>query len=121
MRERDWYFLVSFIISIVALSYFLAGTMTGRVVQSMYCTDEGCFEFCISHDDCYPDELCCERLGKGVCMRECQKEFLFSPELEGLPPNVEQPQQTNTSFYLGLLIVTLVIAFLYAYNRWKER
>jgi hypothetical protein len=120
MKQRDWYYIISFIIAFIALSYFLKGATTGRVVQTMQCTDAGCYEFCMSHSDCYPDQLCCESLGRGVCVKECQKEYLFTPEIQGLPPHVEEPNKQDMAFYHMLLIVSTCIAFIYAYHRWKE-
>jgi len=112
-------FIIAFILSFSIIGFFYSSSITGFVVQTSYCTSEGCHSLCKSNTDCLNGYVCCEHFGRGICLRteECEKEFVFSPEVKAMLV-IEQPANTvKSGFYLILMFAVITTGWLYLYTR----
>lgn len=115
--SRDWGFAITFVVGLTLTLYFLGTSITGLMVQSMYCDQGECKEFCRFTSDCTGvDEMCCDVNGYGVCeyVLDCGKNYEFNIEsdVENLP-TLEQPApilEANIALYSGLLFIFVLIA-----------
>jgi hypothetical protein len=122
--HRDWRFAVVFTVGIVLTLYFLGTSITGFMVQSMYCDQGECREFCIYETDCTKlDEMCCDINGYGVCthVSDCSKNYEFSIEsdVENLP-TLETPApvlKSNMALYGIIFGLLLMIGYIYFVSR----
>jgi len=126
MDRRDWTFTLVFIVSLLISLYFLGASITGRLVQSMYCEDGVCKEFCRFNTDCSGDEMCCDYGGFGVCEQAlaCAEAYQLQPEvdIENLPM-LESPapvRKGNILLYSIITLLILLIGFLYFMGRKRE-
>ena len=75
MHKKELIFTIAFTLSLMSIIYFLGSSITGHVVQTMYCEDGICDEFCKYNKDCTNEgEVCCDVEGFGVCRVECEEE-----------------------------------------------
>ena len=113
MEKREVVFLVLLFVTFTTLLYFLGTSITGYVVQSMYCNNGVCKEFCMFNSDCVGNEICCEIGDFGVCEDRsiCEKPYSFQPDVEidlRKMPNLESP----TNITPGKILIYIVSGFL---------
>ncbi len=123
MEKQDKTFIITFLLTLTLLVFLLRGTITGHVVQTSYCDDTDCYEFCTKESDCGFTEKCCQERDFGICKEDCEKEYVFSPEINmDSLPRLEQPAQvkSNNILYLFLIFVTLIIGGSYFFLRNKH-
>lgn len=116
MEKRERLFVYSFVYTLGILIFFLGSSITGKVVQTGYCDGLNCYEYCKTKSDCSLNEICCSEQNFGICKTDCEKEFVFTPEMDvQYPfPELEQPLRSdNTLLYVFLLILTAIIGGLY--------
>ncbi len=116
MEKRERLFAYSFVYTLGMLFFFLGSSITGNVVQTGYCDDLNCYDYCKTNSDCSLNEACCQEQNFGICKTECENEFVFTPEIDvQYPfPELEQPlKPDNTLLYVFLLILTATIGGLY--------
>lgn len=118
MPDKELIFLVSFIAAFLASFFFIGGTITGLVTQTMYCEEGECKEFCRFDSDCIGNEVCCNRYGSGVCEAsgKCEQLFILDLDKDFEPvdtvPDYDKIAQTNSLgvmlfTFIGLLVVLL--------------
>ncbi|MDD5087079.1 MAG: hypothetical protein PHV16_04990 [Candidatus Nanoarchaeia archaeon] len=113
MEKKEIVFLVSLFIAFSLLLYFIGTSITGYVVQSMYCEDGICKEFCKFNSDCSGKEICCQLGDFGVCeeLSACESPYSFQPKMElqlKKTPNIENPANITQ----GKIVLYLVTGFL---------
>ncbi|NQU98493.1 hypothetical protein HQ533_03430 [Candidatus Woesearchaeota archaeon] len=117
MKEREIAFLFVFIVGLTGLIYFLGASITGHVVQSMYCGDGECKELCDSDVDCFTG-VCCDVGGYGICEDSCDKAYKLIPKIDANidienMPLVESPARVKSSRVIGYVGgLVIVLAFL---------
>ncbi|MBW2990537.1 hypothetical protein KY348_02410 [Candidatus Woesearchaeota archaeon] len=133
MNKESLKFTSLFFLGLIILIYFLGSSITGYVVQTMYCDEDKCQEFCKYDKECKnPGELCCDKGGFGVCENPltCDKGYVYSPEAkmnfdfyaELKEPAEQSPayiEKTKIRIFLVLLAAALAIGIIYAYRRKK--
>ncbi|MFC2135881.1 hypothetical protein ACFLTH_14795 [Bacteroidota bacterium] len=118
MKDEDLAFTLVFAFSLVFLLFLLGNSVTGYLVQTMYCEDGVCKELCSSDSDCGA-EICCDLGGFGACDTSCKKRFILSPEIEtnfdiNNLPHIESPSSTNNiKAYLAIMLIVLALGILY--------
>jgi len=115
MEKTDLKFVVLFIATLGFLFFALGTSITGNVVQTAYCNEKGCFDFCKTNSDCIIGR-CCEEKTFGICKQECDQEFVLTPDIDVVYPlpYTELPQKTgNPLLYSSLIFLTLLIGTLY--------
>ena len=87
MKHQDIKFLIVFLGTLGFLFFALDSSITGKVVQTSFCDDSGCYDFCKTQSDCSVG-VCCQEQDFGICKQDCEQEFVFNPnmETESLPP-----------------------------------
>ncbi|MBD3203861.1 hypothetical protein GF327_06175 [Candidatus Woesearchaeota archaeon] len=130
MHKKEKFFLISFIFSLVILSFFLGNSITSWVTKSMYCSSEGCKAYCDNTQECSLDEACCQKESFGICEPKNECEKLYEPNFEFENPDIdtsikypisEKPSQINQPwFYFFLILIVLFIGFFYLFNKLKK-
>ncbi len=116
MEKQNRLFIYAFVYTLGVLLFFLGSSITGNVVQTGYCDDTRCYDYCKTNSDCSLNEVCCQEKDFGICKTECEAEFVFQPDVDvQYPlPELEQPLRPDyTLLYVFLLILTAVIGGLY--------
>ena len=116
MEQRQFLFTLSFMATLGLLLFFLGSSITGQVVQTMYCDNATCYDFCTAKTDCLAGEICCQEQTFGLCKDSCETEFNVDIKYEGSYPfpKVDSPApQVNTVLYGVLAIITLIIGAIY--------
>ncbi|MBN1501996.1 hypothetical protein JW930_00495 [Candidatus Woesearchaeota archaeon] len=126
MQKQDFFFIVSFFLTLSLLLFFLGSSITGFAMQSMHCKDGICREICRTNAEC-DKGICCDQGGFGVCKQECDSQFMYqpativSPEISYQGPYLEKPQSVSNIFiYIGLIILALSIGAVYFFERKKH-
>ena len=131
MEKREVVFLVLLFVTFATLLYFLGTSITGHVVQSMYCEKGVCKEFCRFDSDCIGrEEICCQKGDFGVCelLSLCEKPYIFQPEIvdmnfESKTPYLESPTTVIKSkiiIYVVLILLATLIGIIYFSKRKKK-
>lgn len=122
MELRDKIFFPVFIIALLVSLFLLTGTLTGYLIydsQSMHCEAGKCYQICDSTPECnIKQEVCCEKNNFGICKiaKECNKEYVFSPELEP-QENIRSTSSANTVTFTATTILILIVGTLYYFSR----
>ncbi len=126
MHTKEAFFISLFVIALSLTLYFLGGSVTGLVVQTMYCEGD-CQEFCKFNTDCAPNQVCCDKSGFGVCMAssDCDKQYEYVidiPDFESVKtPNLEKPAATpNVPLFTFLSLVLIAIGIIYYVSKHKH-
>ncbi|MBU0980781.1 MAG: hypothetical protein KJ709_08310 [Nanoarchaeota archaeon] len=115
MKSQRLVFLVVFISVLFLVTFFFTSSITGMVIQTMYCDNDECREFCSSDADCDPGQACCDNNGYGVCGDGCETLFTAEAELESIP-EVETPGTVTYPLlwlYISLIAITLMIGIVF--------
>ncbi|MFH1317008.1 MAG: hypothetical protein ABII01_05810 [Candidatus Woesearchaeota archaeon] len=133
-EKKDIMIIGIFILSILASVYFLSSSITGYVVQTMYCDEQDCDELCNTDSDCsISDEVCCDQNGFGVCKEKssCQKRHVIKADIDVrsifTKPVIENPKQVNKrnipiySMLLGLMILVFIFYIYFRYSNLKKQ
>jgi len=112
MKRIKWDF-VFLAASLSILFYFSAASITGNVVQSMHCTDDGCSPLCRSIADCPDSQVCCTKDNVGVCQLACKNKFELMPSVE--VPNVESPMVVSAKESGVMLAILASVFFLFTF------
>jgi hypothetical protein len=121
-------FIGTLLAAIIASLFFLGGSITGYVTQTMYCDENGdCNDFCDSDYDC--DEygkICCEISGQGICYAEeaCVDRYnLFHERQSKIPDYYKNPIQTaqerahvGIAFFSIMTFMIIVVAIVFFFN-----
>lgn len=111
--DRDKLFTLSFILTMTLLLYFLGNSITGHVIQTSYCDDSGCHEFCTSSTECSAQEVCCQVQDFGVCKSGCDNQYEMLAEVEYPVPYTEMPVKPSSYLYISLIFLTVIVGTLY--------
>ncbi|KYK26750.1 hypothetical protein AYK26_04725 [Euryarchaeota archaeon SM23-78] len=116
--DRDEFAFSSILfLALVLLLYFIGSSITGLTIQTMYCEEGVCKEFCDFLPDCNDKtKICCDKGGFGVCEDpiNCEKSYEFSPEADMQfdisikQPILESPAHIDNS-RIGLTIFLIVL------------
>ena len=136
MIRKDLPFSSLFFLTMILLVYFLGASITGNVVQSMYCEEDECKELCNYISDCSDiTRICCDKGGFGVCEEPllCEKSFELSPTAETefdinydiKELSLQKPGQIKKSksylIIVGLLFLAILLGVLYSYKTYKKK
>ncbi|MBN2422423.1 hypothetical protein JXB41_04295 [Candidatus Woesearchaeota archaeon] len=118
MENKDKFYVFIFIGLFSIILIYMGSSITGWLIQSMYCNDEGCTNFCRINQDCSIDEVCCQAENTGICKLKTECTQLYKPSFESgveidvdiNAPVVEQPGKiTEPWIYLVLIMLVLAI------------
>ena len=108
MDKQNFLFTVVLILGVGFLLYVFGAAITGNIVQSMYCQDGICKEFCKFNTDCIQGESCCMNDGFGVCEERsnCILEYEVSTE-----PNTdfEYERKSPSNYPMIFPILTVIL------------
>lgn len=128
MRKSERIFVFVFFISLAVLLFCLGISITGYFIQTMYCEQGTCKEFCRFNSDCSADEICCDKIDFGVCEDTsiCEKEYIFEPEPEldiDELPAMEKPTplKNNILIYSSMTLIIIVLGIIYFFERKKSK
>lgn len=112
MKRIKWDF-VFLAMSLSILFYFSAASITGNVVQSMHCTDDGCKPLCRSIADCPDSQVCCMENNVGVCQLVCKNKYELMPSVT--VPNVESPMVVSAKESGTMIVILASVFFLFIF------
>ncbi|MBT4648003.1 hypothetical protein HN827_05845 [archaeon] len=127
MERKDIIFLITFSLALASSIFYLGNSITGNVVQSQFCENGICNDFCRFDSDCNTNSICCNVKDNGVCTSQdsCQEKFIFETDTEldlNMNPPITESPSIFTSFHIGVFITTTIlitlIGFLYFINRY---
>jgi hypothetical protein len=122
--HRDELMLVAFIaICSGVLIYSLGASVTGYVIQTTYCKEGWCNDYCRFDPDCSTGQVCCEMQNFGVCApsAECAVKHDFQPQVDistgQMKDILEKPasdyKKEITMVTTLLFALSIVVAFYY--------
>jgi len=129
MEKKELIAITIFVAGLTLVAYLLGSSITGYIVQTMYCEDGLCKEFCQYSSDCFGEKICCQKNDLGICEEptNCQQEFQFQPGADFNPenqPTLESPApiQKRIIFIYSFLAIAFIVAgiILYFSNKKKK-
>jgi len=129
MKRHDIAFIVLFVMTLSLSIYSLGVSITGHVIQTKFCDQDDCKDFCRSNSDCLTiGEMCCKKGDIGVCEDQtvCEERYIFEPDMdldfETLTPEMQQPGQigkAQISLFSIVIGIALIILFIYFWEKKK--
>ena len=129
MEKRDWLFILAFVISFFGLMYFIGGSVTGYMVKTSFCDEDGCKEICRFDYDCTSKgEVCCKQREYGICETpsNCKSMFSQKPELDSdikaefNKPGIEEPAFLGTEVFVYAILATIILMLTAIYFNQKK-